>query len=61
MDLGRPKVIQLAILVDRPGRELPIQADFIGVTVETDSEEQVEARFEATDGEQDVALYRREA
>jgi len=34
VDLGRPKAIRLAILVDRPGRELPIQADFVGVRVE---------------------------
>lgn len=33
VDLGRPKAIRLAILVDRPGRELPIQADFIGIRV----------------------------
>ncbi len=33
VDLGRPKAIRLAILVDRPGRELPIQADFVGVRV----------------------------
>lgn len=34
VDLGRPKAIRLAVLVDRPGRELPIQADFVGVRVE---------------------------
>jgi pyrimidine operon attenuation protein / uracil phosphoribosyltransferase len=33
IDLGRPKAIRLAVLVDRPGRELPIQADFVGVSV----------------------------
>ncbi|MBP7936590.1 MAG: bifunctional pyr operon transcriptional regulator/uracil phosphoribosyltransferase PyrR [Phycisphaerae bacterium] len=33
IDLGRPKAIRLAVLVDRPGRELPIQADFVGLTV----------------------------
>jgi pyrimidine operon attenuation protein/uracil phosphoribosyltransferase len=33
IDLGRPKAIRLAVLVDRPGRELPIQADFVGVRV----------------------------
>jgi pyrimidine operon attenuation protein / uracil phosphoribosyltransferase len=33
VDLGRPKAIRLAVLVDRPGRELPIQADFVGVRV----------------------------
>lgn len=36
IDLGRPKAIRLAVLVDRPGRELPIQADFIGVRVPRD-------------------------
>ncbi len=34
VDLGRPKAIRLAILIDRPGRELPIQADFVGVRVQ---------------------------
>ena len=33
VDLGRPKAIRLLVLVDRPGRELPIQADFVGVHV----------------------------
>lgn len=33
VDLGRPKAIRLAVLVDRPGRELPIQADFVGARV----------------------------
>lgn len=36
IDLGRPKAIRLAVLVDRPGRELPIQPDFVGVTVKQD-------------------------
>jgi pyrimidine operon attenuation protein/uracil phosphoribosyltransferase len=36
VDLGRPKAIRLAVLVDRPGRELPIQADFVGVRVPRD-------------------------
>jgi pyrimidine operon attenuation protein/uracil phosphoribosyltransferase len=33
IDLGRPKAIRLAVLIDRPGRELPIQADFVGLRV----------------------------
>jgi pyrimidine operon attenuation protein/uracil phosphoribosyltransferase len=33
IDLGRPKAIRLAVLIDRPGRELPIQADFVGARV----------------------------
>ena len=36
IDLGRPKAIRLLILVDRPGRELPIQADFVGLRVTRD-------------------------
>ena len=37
VDLGRPKAIRLAILVDRPGRELPIQPDFVGLRVEQEN------------------------
>jgi len=33
VDLGRPKAIRLAVLIDRPGRELPIQADFVGASL----------------------------
>jgi pyrimidine operon attenuation protein/uracil phosphoribosyltransferase len=41
-DLGRPKAIQLAVLVDRGNRELPIKADFVGKEVPTSLEERVE-------------------
>ena len=37
IDLGRPQAIRLAVLIDRPGRELPIQADFVGVRIKEDS------------------------
>lgn len=36
VDMGRPKAIKLAVLVDRPGRELPIQADYVGIRVSRD-------------------------
>jgi pyrimidine operon attenuation protein/uracil phosphoribosyltransferase len=38
IDLGRPKCIRLAVLVDRGGRELPIQPDFVGIRTDTDDE-----------------------
>ncbi len=37
-DLGRPKAIRLAVLVDRGGRELPIQPDFVGVKTKSEAE-----------------------
>lgn len=50
VDLGRPRVIRLAVLIDRGGRELPIQADFIGRTFMVGPEQLVEARLQETDG-----------
>lgn len=44
LDYGRPKAIQLAVLVDRGHRELPVQADYVGRVVETTSTEHVEVR-----------------
>lgn len=60
VDYGRPERVELAVLVDRGHRELPIQADYVGETVETEAGEQVEVRFEATDGTQLVELLERE-
>ena len=51
MDLGRPDWIQLAVLVDRGHRELPIRADYVGKNVPTSRDEQVEVRLEG-DGRQ---------
>jgi pyrimidine operon attenuation protein/uracil phosphoribosyltransferase len=45
-DLGRPRRIQLAVLVDRGGRELPIQPDFVGTTVEVSEDEFVDVVFD---------------
>lgn len=49
IDLGRPRAIRLAVLVDRGGRELPIQPDFIGVRTASDSKH-VTVRLLETDG-----------
>ena len=56
IDFGRPRAVQLAVLIDRGHRELPIQADVVGRTVATASDEVIEVRFEATDGKDGVEL-----
>ena len=55
-DYGRPNAVQLAVLIDRGHRELPIQADFVGRKIATDLDELVEVRFVATDGEDKVMI-----
>jgi pyrimidine operon attenuation protein/uracil phosphoribosyltransferase len=60
MDYGRPRRIQLACLVDRGGRELPIQADYLGHSMATEPCEWVTARLVEIDGEDAVLLTRRE-
>lgn len=56
-DFGRPRRIQLAVLVDRGHRELPIKADFVGKNVPTSRQQLVEVRFKEDQGE-DVVLVR---
>lgn len=55
MDMGRPSTIQLAVLVDRGHRELPIKADFVGKNVPTSLEETVQVQLEE-DGLQDKVV-----
>lgn len=50
MDYGRPRAIELAVLVDRGHRELPIQADYVGLRIETSRSERVEVRVDPGDG-----------
>lgn len=50
MDLGRPRAIQLAVLVDRGHRELPIRADYVGKNIPTRADELVRVLLEETDG-----------
>ena len=57
-DLGRPRSIQLAVLVDRGHRELPIRPDYVGKNLPTARNEEVLVRFEEIDGEDCVALAR---
>jgi len=56
IDFGRPKNIQLAVLVDRGHRELPIRADYVGKNVPTSLDELVEVRLEETDEVDEVLL-----
>ena len=56
MDLGRPAAIQLAVLVDRGHRELPIRPDYVGRNIPTSSQELVAVRTAALDGEDAVYL-----
>lgn len=57
MDLGRPKQIQLAILVDRGHRELPIRADFVGKNIPTSKAEKIVVEMEEIDGKDQVSIY----
>lgn len=56
MDYGRPRSIQLAVLVDRGHRELPIRADFVGKNVPSSRRERVTVRLEALDGQDAVDI-----
>ncbi len=59
MDLGRPRRIYLAVLVDRGHRELPIRADFVGKNVPTAKNEVVKVKVQEVDGEDRVELWAR--
>lgn len=59
MDLGRPQCIQLAILIDRGHRELPIRADFVGKNVPTSGTENVHVMLEEIDGAEEVRIMER--
>ena len=58
VDVGRPKAVRLAVLVDRGHRELPIRADHVGKNVPTSREELVRVRLEEVDGEDGVEIER---
>lgn len=55
-DFGRPKEVQLAILLDRGHRELPIRPDYVGQNIPTAVDEQVKVRLVETDGVDEVAI-----
>lgn len=57
IDLGRPANIQLAVLVDRGHRELPIRADYVGKNIPTSKSEVIKVKLLETDGEDAVELW----
>jgi len=60
IDFGRPRTIQLAVLVDRGHRELPIRADFVGKNIPTSRQESVEVHLEDADGIDEVLIAEKE-
>lgn len=61
VDLGRPATVQLAVLVDRGHRELPIRPDYVGKNVPTSTREHVAVRLVETDGRDEVVIEEPEA
>jgi pyrimidine operon attenuation protein/uracil phosphoribosyltransferase len=59
VDLGRPALVQLAVLVDRGHRELPIRADFVGKNLPTSRQQRVTVRLQEVDGKDEVVLVER--
>lgn len=60
MDLGRPKSIQLAVLIDRGHRELPVRADYVGKNIPTAKNETVEVRLSEVDGQDEVVIVEKD-
>ncbi len=59
VDLGRPMEMRLAVLVERAGRELPIQADYVGYEAKVEENEVVQVRFKESDGSDEVVIEKR--
>ncbi|WP_017186657.1 bifunctional pyr operon transcriptional regulator/uracil phosphoribosyltransferase PyrR [Alkalibacillus haloalkaliphilus] len=57
MDIDRPKQIQLAVLIDRGHRELPIRADYVGKNIPTSLQEVIKVQLEETDELEQVSIY----
>jgi pyrimidine operon attenuation protein/uracil phosphoribosyltransferase len=56
IDFGRPQFIQLAVLIDRGHRELPIQADYVGKKIVTAPQDEVTVLFREVDGQDRVII-----
>jgi pyrimidine operon attenuation protein/uracil phosphoribosyltransferase len=56
IDLGRPRSIQLAVLIDRGHREMPIRADYVGKNIPSARHEEIQVRLMETDGRDEVAI-----
>ncbi|MCU0651358.1 MAG: bifunctional pyr operon transcriptional regulator/uracil phosphoribosyltransferase PyrR [Candidatus Omnitrophica bacterium] len=60
IDLGRPKSVQLAVLIDRGHRELPIRADYAGKNIPTAKNETIEVRLSEVDGADEVVIIEKD-
>jgi len=60
LDLGRPQKIELAVLIDRGHRELPIQPQYVGRKISTSSEEMIEVEVQEIDGKEGVSLLKKD-
>jgi pyrimidine operon attenuation protein/uracil phosphoribosyltransferase len=56
MDMGRPSSIQLAVLIDRGHRELPIRADYVGKNIPSSQDEEIQVQLEEIDGVDGVII-----
>ena len=61
IDLGRPRAIRLAVLIDRGHRELPVEANYVGKSVPTSHREVIQVLFQETDGVDEVWILERPA
>jgi pyrimidine operon attenuation protein / uracil phosphoribosyltransferase len=61
IDFGRPRAIQLVVLVDRGHRELPIKADYVGKNLPTSRRESVQVKLQEVDGDDEVVINSEEA
>jgi pyrimidine operon attenuation protein/uracil phosphoribosyltransferase len=61
IDFGRPKTIQLAVLIDRGHRELPLRADYAGKNIPTADTETVEVKLVECDGKDEVIIAAKDA
>ncbi len=59
IDLGRPHSIQLAVLIDRGHRELPVRSDYVGKNIPTAKNETIEVRLIETDGKDEVVIIQK--
>jgi pyrimidine operon attenuation protein/uracil phosphoribosyltransferase len=60
IDLGRPEVIQLAVLIDRGHRELPIRADYVGKNIPSSKDEDIQVKLNETDNMDEVRVTSKE-
>ena len=60
ISFGRPAAIQLAVLVDRGHRELPIRADYVGKNIPTSKSEIIKVNLKETDGKENIEIYKKD-